>query len=1077
MKSDLHLATRLRHLATSLLPLLCATPLVGATVTWDGGGDGTSWNDPANWVADTLPGPDDDAVIAGGSGTVQVTASAQVAGLQVEAEQNLRVSGSGTVFEATGLAIIDDVTIEVQSGAVVRLGQLTEGTTQSSWTVDGPGSRLELPSLERLVTTGGGQYFGASGEGAELNLSALTEIVPQGWGLKFRATSGGKVDLSALPDVAGDIELATYFQAEMDLSSLTRFEGHVESQVGSSPPTLKVQDTSVLRIPQLTKVKGNLVLYGDATVETEQLADLTGSLVLYGGEWEFPQIASIDDLTLQVRGGAVLRLPQITECVITTQTWVVEDAGSRLELSNLQTMTLSTGGSTSYLGASGEGAGLLLPSLTAIHQASSMGGVNIRGYSGARLDLGALTSVEGGVNFMVRFASELDLSSLESFPNPPEAPLGELHVYDTSVLRAPLLRQFRGDLLLSGDATVETDQLTDVTGTLTLSGGEWEFPLLPNIDDLALTLRDGAVLRLPQFTEVHAANVQRPGVSPSWTVYGNSTLEFPNLQRLVLDRNMNWDVQTGGRLLLPALTEIAFQGYGLDVYCGGDGSLVETPGLTELDGNIRIRARLGGTVDVSGLTRLNAAASDGILNSLVVSLEGTLIAPDLRTIRAEVTVYGDATVATAQWEDVTGSLTLYGGEWEFPLLPNIDDLALTLRDGAVLRLPQFTEVHRGTEWGIDWNVYGGSTLDLPSLQRLVLDRNMNWDVQSGASLLLPALTEIALEGHSLDVHVEGQNARLELAVLPQLSGTARLRSLNGGLINLPQLLTFDLPPQNGYSGFIVHDGTIRLATESGQRCEGLADLVWEGSGMIEAPDLRLSSESLVRIPEKSTGTAVFRGSLTSSGSVRVPNTESLLRVEGNYQQTATGILELNLAPEQQNGKKLQMEVTQTCEFGGTLKLWAGDDYLTYAGGSLTVASHTGSVGEFDDVQHVLRNPDLLPPGKELYGVVLQYLDDALVVVPGWKLQPAAFPPEGGTVAEAGIFAPDALAPIIATPAMGWLFDHWEGAGITDVLSPNTTVLMDRNQNVTGVFVRPLDPSVVVTLDHNCPDISPTASTG
>lgn len=30
-----------------------------ATVQWDGGplGDGTDWNDPANWAGDELPGP------------------------------------------------------------------------------------------------------------------------------------------------------------------------------------------------------------------------------------------------------------------------------------------------------------------------------------------------------------------------------------------------------------------------------------------------------------------------------------------------------------------------------------------------------------------------------------------------------------------------------------------------------------------------------------------------------------------------------------------------------------------------------------------------------------------------------------------------------------------------------------------------------------------------------------------------------------------------------------------------------------------------------------------------------------
>ena len=34
-----------------------------AVVSWDGGGDGTTWEDPLNWSGDALPGVNDDAVL------------------------------------------------------------------------------------------------------------------------------------------------------------------------------------------------------------------------------------------------------------------------------------------------------------------------------------------------------------------------------------------------------------------------------------------------------------------------------------------------------------------------------------------------------------------------------------------------------------------------------------------------------------------------------------------------------------------------------------------------------------------------------------------------------------------------------------------------------------------------------------------------------------------------------------------------------------------------------------------------------------------------------------------------------
>src|SRR3989442_12011733 len=55
-------------LAIGLFALFLSFPVQHAeatAVTWDGGGDGSSWSDPANWSGDTLPTSTDTITIDG----------------------------------------------------------------------------------------------------------------------------------------------------------------------------------------------------------------------------------------------------------------------------------------------------------------------------------------------------------------------------------------------------------------------------------------------------------------------------------------------------------------------------------------------------------------------------------------------------------------------------------------------------------------------------------------------------------------------------------------------------------------------------------------------------------------------------------------------------------------------------------------------------------------------------------------------------------------------------------------------------------------------------------------------------
>lgn len=110
-----------RVLCLLMVLLPGARPLWGATITWDGGGDGVTWSDRVNWSGDALPGPADHAVIAlAGNHMVRLTAEVSISGITLggtAGTQSLDINGfrlslgtDTSVVEANGVLIIGGVT-------------------------------------------------------------------------------------------------------------------------------------------------------------------------------------------------------------------------------------------------------------------------------------------------------------------------------------------------------------------------------------------------------------------------------------------------------------------------------------------------------------------------------------------------------------------------------------------------------------------------------------------------------------------------------------------------------------------------------------------------------------------------------------------------------------------------------------------------------------------------------------------------------------------------------------------------------------------------------------------------------
>ncbi|HHK42890.1 MAG TPA: hypothetical protein ENJ50_10770, partial [Planctomycetaceae bacterium] len=124
-----------------------------ALITWDAGGDGSSWNDPLNWSGDVLPTSADDVVISlpTSNPTIRLSsADASVASLV--ADEALRVE-SGRTLTVTGTADINAaLTID---GGTLRNGAWDIADGSLSFTSNT--STLDAVTLAQPLTITGGR--------------------------------------------------------------------------------------------------------------------------------------------------------------------------------------------------------------------------------------------------------------------------------------------------------------------------------------------------------------------------------------------------------------------------------------------------------------------------------------------------------------------------------------------------------------------------------------------------------------------------------------------------------------------------------------------------------------------------------------------------------------------------------------------------------------------------------------------------------------------------------------------------------------------------------------------------------
>ena len=118
--------TMRRAIAALTLPVglvVVSQHAMAGVVSWDGGGNGTSWHDPLNWSLDAVPGRTDDVLITlAGSYTVSVDAPALAASLTVGAgngDQTLSLVSLGTLSVGGSATVDTGGTLDLADGLII----------------------------------------------------------------------------------------------------------------------------------------------------------------------------------------------------------------------------------------------------------------------------------------------------------------------------------------------------------------------------------------------------------------------------------------------------------------------------------------------------------------------------------------------------------------------------------------------------------------------------------------------------------------------------------------------------------------------------------------------------------------------------------------------------------------------------------------------------------------------------------------------------------------------------------------------------------------------------------------------
>lgn len=665
------------HLLLGLACWLGTAPAAWtATVTWIGRGASLAWNDAANWSGGAVPGTADEVEIPPRTGPVEIR-SGNVTVLRIQAPDGLRVTGgtltltegesriggnftlsqgaslvvrgAKTVLLAGGAAVEWGGDLTVRDGAQARLPNVAQVRSATSrWWAHGMDSWIEAPSLGEVHLTANG-YF------------------------DVQATGEGRIDLPKLPGLLGPMRVTATEGGRVDLSSL---RGRWSSEGFAYRSLLRARNRGSIVVPLLTEFdRGEVDIDADDALPTRQWTALTGgSLTVRGTKGAFASLTRVDDTDLTVAAGATLNLRGVTGVRMTSANWRVQDPGSVLDASALESVAFAT---ASYF--------------------------DINVSSQGRAILSGLKEVRGPIRITASGGGLVDLQSLEGRWTSEGFAYRQMLKADTGGrILVPGLSEFdRGTIDLDSLEAIPTGKLQALTqGGLVVRGVKTSFEALGNVDGSDLTALAGGLLALPRVTSVRA---------------GGQT----------------WRAQDPGSTIdAGAVRQVSFASATyMDIHATTDGQ-VNLGAVETLLGPLRVTAGSGGLVDLSGARGRWTSEGFAYQHSLKTSARGRIRIPGITELdRGTLDLDARDGIPTAQLAAVTRSTVhVRGAEPSFEALTVVDDTDLSVWEGGVLRLPKVAELRCS---GMTWRARDpGSILDARGLKSVEFSRAGYFDLHA-----------------------------------------------------------------------------------------------------------------------------------------------------------------------------------------------------------------------------------------------------------------------------------------------------------------------------------------------------------
>jgi len=270
---------------------LCATALssvfaIGAaTITWNGAGDGTTWDMDGNWQGGVAPGEEDTARIESYAGDIVISSPTNVAALTAATTGSSHIH----LFVQSDFTVAGEAKFATQNGAKATINQsagkttvgskLTLGGTNSNtveWDMHGASASLETPVLFAVQYRGAGSCGFVARDGATLTVTSKVDLGHEGGNANTPPGLGYLKVLDGASATVKDLVFVSSGYGQVDVSNATLTVTGTILGNGSADPVHGL-DYSTVNVWKDGKVVASTIAFSQYTASHEQMVQWPGS--------------------------------------------------------------------------------------------------------------------------------------------------------------------------------------------------------------------------------------------------------------------------------------------------------------------------------------------------------------------------------------------------------------------------------------------------------------------------------------------------------------------------------------------------------------------------------------------------------------------------------------------------------------------------------------------------------------------------------------------------------------------------------------------------------------------------------